>query len=382
MARTSSPSGESLALGGEKSTPCIGYAPSHQSLSTPGTCIGHTPTRQVLTTPGIGHTPTRQVLTPTNQLRQRLEQQWKKKVEDGDCISSKTSPTLNMLRMTPGRVNHDKEMLISKHQQARQNADSLSVGGGVSLWPNMDDMRLSCRETLQLAAICFVLFVSVIFFFQRRCDKRLKYFLEELQKFDNHHPIHLTAGQEVFVVSLTRWHSSHMQLLDKVQNSFDVSVLPTTYIMYMAVYVTGMGTLVFYLADNVLSKNKMSPSRIKRWMCLLTVIGTWTVCLSYMLLLAYLVELTIQRNIHTLTEYLGKAINSKLDLQVITSIVEYWRIKCLTPSPTTLSIMGVVYVRDVIFYLQYYLVPVVTVLGTPIFKLVVSIYHIYSIKRD
>ena len=30
-------------------------------------------------------------------------------------------------------------------------------------------------------------------------------------------------------------------------------------------YILGVGVLLFYLAENVLSKNKLSPNRVKRW---------------------------------------------------------------------------------------------------------------------
>ena len=47
-------------------------------------------------------TPLRHGTPGTNYLRQRLEQQWRQKLENGDSFSSKTSPTLDKLRMTPG----------------------------------------------------------------------------------------------------------------------------------------------------------------------------------------------------------------------------------------------------------------------------------------
>lgn len=38
-----------------------------------------------------------------------------------------------------------------------------------------------------------------------------------------------------------------------------------TYVMYIVVYGGGMGTLVYFLADNVWSKSKLSPRRVKQW---------------------------------------------------------------------------------------------------------------------
>lgn len=66
-----------------------------------------------------------------------------------------------------GRVNKDRHTLISKHLDTKHNMDRLSVGGGVSLWPDMEDMRLSLIEILKLGAICFLLFFVVMMVFSK-----------------------------------------------------------------------------------------------------------------------------------------------------------------------------------------------------------------------
>ena len=66
-----------------------------------------------------------------------------------------------------GRVNKDRHTLISKHLDTRHNMDRLSVGGGVSQWPDMEDMRLSLTEILKLGAVCAMLFVLVILIFNK-----------------------------------------------------------------------------------------------------------------------------------------------------------------------------------------------------------------------
>ena len=53
-------------------------------------------------------------------------------------------------------------------------------------------------------------------------------------------------------------------LQDEIHSCFDVSKFPMTYVMYIVVYGGGMGTLVYFLADNVWSKSKLSPRRIKQ----------------------------------------------------------------------------------------------------------------------
>ena len=40
--------------------------------------------------------------------------------------------------------------------------DSLNVGGGVSLWPEMDSMRMSTEEIYKLSGFCLLLVVTVL----------------------------------------------------------------------------------------------------------------------------------------------------------------------------------------------------------------------------
>lgn len=73
----------------------------------------------------------------------------------------------NSYSFLKGRVNKDRHTLISKHLDTKHNMDRLSVGGGVSLWPDMEDMRLSLIEILKLGAICFLLFFVVMMVFSK-----------------------------------------------------------------------------------------------------------------------------------------------------------------------------------------------------------------------
>lgn len=74
-----------------------------------------------------------------------------------------------------GRVHKDRHTLISKHLDTKHNMDRLSVGGGVSLWPDMEDMRLSLIEILKLGALCFLLFVVVMMIFSKLHGECLMY---------------------------------------------------------------------------------------------------------------------------------------------------------------------------------------------------------------
>ena len=61
------------------------------------------------------------------------------------------------------RVQGLREELGRRHQQAKSKVkDGLAgaAGGGISLWPAMDDMRLSKEEIWQLAVLCALLVVS------------------------------------------------------------------------------------------------------------------------------------------------------------------------------------------------------------------------------
>jgi len=60
-------------------------------------------------------------------------------------------------------------------------------------------------------------------------------------------------------------------------------------------------------------------------------------------------------------------------------VLEYWRTRCLPPSTHgTISIFSVLPVRDVTYYLQYYSIPVITVLFTPVIKLIIELMTRYN----
>lgn len=58
------------------------------------------------------------------------------------------------------KVQELREELDRRHHQAKSNLKdgaSAGAGGGVSLWPAMDDMRLSKEEVWKLAGLCVLL---------------------------------------------------------------------------------------------------------------------------------------------------------------------------------------------------------------------------------
>ena len=82
---------------------------------------------------------------------------------------SRESPTLAQLkrrtedlseeeRPASGVVYAMQRALEKKHHEAKSRLEGVSgVGGGVSMWPTMEDMRLSRSDALQLAYLSLVL---------------------------------------------------------------------------------------------------------------------------------------------------------------------------------------------------------------------------------
>ena len=90
------------------------------------------------------------------------------------------SPTLSKLRegdtedtqgVMPKRgdskITARQRELVRKHQEAKSNLEKCpGIGGGVTMWPAMDDMRLSKRETLRLLILStFVIAGCTVVFF-------------------------------------------------------------------------------------------------------------------------------------------------------------------------------------------------------------------------
>ena len=55
--------------------------------------------------------------------------------------------------------------LSKKHKEAQDRIDSLNVGGGISIWPQTANMRLTTKETCVLAATStLLLFITAVIF--------------------------------------------------------------------------------------------------------------------------------------------------------------------------------------------------------------------------
>lgn len=78
-----------------------------------------------------------------------------------------------------------------------------------------------------------------------------------------------------------------------------------TYVMYIVVYGGGMGTLVYFLADNVWSKSKLSPRRVKQWSVLPRILQLITQ-FSYRNLFHYQLKYTIEAPTSTSCLFCGE----------------------------------------------------------------------------
>ena len=83
--------------------------------------------------------------------------------------NAKESPTLAQLKVASGSSTQEargsvyarQRTLERLHHDAKSRLAGVSgVGGGVSLWPAMDDMRLSRSDTVQLSCVSLVLMAA------------------------------------------------------------------------------------------------------------------------------------------------------------------------------------------------------------------------------
>ena len=81
------------------------------------------------------------------------------------------SPTLSKLRGgaereavgVESKIAAKQRELTRKHQEAKSNIENCpGLGGGVTLWPTMNDMRLSKRETIHLVFLSTFLTIGCI----------------------------------------------------------------------------------------------------------------------------------------------------------------------------------------------------------------------------
>ena len=89
--------------------------------------------------------------------------------------SARESPTLVQLKTNSSGCPEEgkpfkgstvyaaQQELVRKHHEAKSKIGCISgLGGGISIWPAMDDMRLTWDDTARLVAVCVTLVVVTI----------------------------------------------------------------------------------------------------------------------------------------------------------------------------------------------------------------------------
>ena len=70
---------------------------------------------------------------------------------------------------------------------------------------------------------------------------------------------------------------------------------------------------------------------------------------------------------------------TNLTLTTYSQVLSVWQTRCLPPTGDgTLSVLGLIRVRNVVFCLQYYSLPILTALLTPVVQLVLALKDIYA----
>lgn len=123
----------------------------------------------------------REALTATNNHRSKIaaiRDHWEQcqfENSEGDMNRADQSVKMSAARPLRRTVVVDKDKLpggtvyaaqrelVKRHYEAKSKIDGISgIGGGISLWPAMDDMRLSGSDTVRLAVFCVVLVVATL----------------------------------------------------------------------------------------------------------------------------------------------------------------------------------------------------------------------------
>ncbi|GCB74205.1 hypothetical protein scyTo_0003293 [Scyliorhinus torazame] len=294
-----------------------------------------------------------------------------------------THPEARKARLAVHGLQQKQRLLQEKHLKAKSLVDKIPVGGGISLWPEMDDMRLTKREVLVLIISSLLLIFAVVTLFEYLHGPlllHLNYYSGRVRTFHGYHPI--TCNSEVALnQSLIRWHKDFRKLLENIQRQFEAPFhcVHVTFILYIMLYIVGITMLLYYLVDNMIQKSRLTPKRIKIWLTLLVVTATWTFLMIKLLVAAHHLERAIEGTVYSLIEELADLAVTGHDLRCYHDIVTYWQFRCLPPTTHgILNIFGLIKVRDISFYFHYYSLPVITALCTPVIKLLLALKTIYS----
>lgn len=299
------------------------------------------------------------------------------------CFNRKISPTLAQLRLTPAQpLGEKRKILIQKHEDIRLNSNKLPTGGGFSMWPEMEKMRLDSKGIVHLATFSIAMGIFIGYAFIKihgSTINSLDRFSARLKNFSSEHPIYTISTAEHFHDGIRHWHRDFHNLLNEIIETFDTSQPSWNYQIYILSYIGGIILLVYYLFDNIYAKNRLTPKRIRRWVILLTVITCWSGMMLFLFKSAQNIENLIETNVFRLNEIMGNVLMTKIETDYFQKVLKYWQIRCLPPSTQgTIIIFGIFSLHDIKIYLQYYSIPLMTIILSPIIQLILAVYSLYK----
>ena len=112
-----------------------------------------------------------------------------------------------------------------------------------------------------------------------------------------------------------------------------------------------------------------SPSRIRR--------TQWANVFYKPTCTKYLGRIKFALKINGTSLFQGEALDKDLNTLKLSHMISYWK---TIPEVGTLSVLGLLTVRDLMHYIQYYFIPIMTILATPIIRLIMSLYSIYHVS--
>jgi hypothetical protein len=196
------------------------------------------------------------------------------------------SPTLSKLRGgaereavgVESKIAAKQRELTRKHQEAKSNIENCpGLGGGVTLWPTMNDMRLSKRETIHLVFLSTFLTIGCIAVFYSlhgSLMKRLDNSFHQLVNFHLQNALVLDGTEDMFRTSLKQWHKSFHLLIISIEKAVNVNWKDSSlsYSFFWLSYFSGVCGLLYLFIESIFARNRLSPRRIKVWYVLMHVL--------------------------------------------------------------------------------------------------------------
>ena len=124
-----------------------------------------------------------------------------------------------------GKMRERQSILLKKHHNAKSKASSLNVGGGVALWPEMDNMRLMRDETVMLIGVALLLITVTIGFFQiihGDLQNQLRKHHQIITHFHERHPLQTFSSNSSFHHSIKLWHYGFIHTLVRLRTNFHI----------------------------------------------------------------------------------------------------------------------------------------------------------------